>query len=290
MNFLNYLSMDFEVTKDFERLLRASAYRRPQNSRGVLGKSYRFFANGKRSLQDKDSYSVDYWRKFRDLHGSILDFGGGLCKVAPYLRTKGIEATDFEPYLIDPNSDSGMPSPIYSRQQAKRFLAEIADPKRKFDSIFLSSVLNSVPFARDRLCVLAVVHALCSRTTTVYGTCRDITDFSYEYSGVRNSNHFVFDSEPGVRLGDAVHRPKIQKFHDQAEARDMFDRFWKQVEFFPAGNIFHFCLKAPISVSAKVLSSALEFEFDLPFRDGTNLGLAKEAKIAFSKRLLIPLK
>jgi len=69
LHFLNYLSMDYHVDGDFGKLLRYSAYRRPQNNRGAVPKAYRFWANGERTLLDKDSYSTAYWRKFRDLHG-----------------------------------------------------------------------------------------------------------------------------------------------------------------------------------------------------------------------------
>lgn len=287
LNFLNYLSMDFHVDGDFEKLLRASAYRRPQNARGAVGKSYRFWANGERTLPDKDSYSVDYWRKFRDLHGVVLDFGGGLCKTAPYLQTKGINAIDFEPYRIDPDAGNGVPSPSYSRQQAKRFLSQIADPKFKIDSIFLSSVLNSVPFYRDRMCVLAVVHALSTRATTVYGTCRDSSDYNYEYGGIRNANYFTFDSEPMVRLGDFMGNPKLQKFETPESARGMFEKFWRKLDFWPAGNVFYFRLKSPVGVNIAVLREALDFEFGgLPFKDGSTMNLAKEAREAFSKRLM----
>lgn len=286
LTLLNYLSMDFHVDDDFKDMLRAGAYRRPQNNRGVVSKSYRFWANGCRTLLDKDSYSQKYWATFRELHGrSILDFGGGLCKVAPYLRTKGMDAIDFEPYRIDPDSDSGEPSPDYSRAQAKRFLDEIADPKRKFDSIFLSAVMNSVPFPEDRLMILAIVNALSTRETNVYGTCRDISDFTYEYGGVRNAGFFVFDSEPGVRLGDTASRPKLQKFMTEDEAKSYFNRFWLTSETYPGGNIFYFKLSNPRTYSLPVLGKALEFEWNLPFRDGSRLDLVKEAKEAFSSRL-----
>lgn len=290
LNFLNYLSMDFHVDSDFERLLRASAFRRPQNNRGAVPKAMRFWANGERTLPDKDSYSTDYWRKFRDLHGmNILDFGAGLGRAAPYLQTKGIEALDFEPYRIDPEGDAGVPSPEYSKQQARRFLRDVADPSVKFDSIFLCSVLNSVPFHRDRMCVLAIVHALSTRATKVYGTCRDISDYNYEYGGIRNANYFTFDSEPGVRLGDFMSRPKLQKFHTQAEARSMFGAFWKKVDMWPGGNVFYFRCESPVSISPKVLSAALEFEFNLPYLDKSTMGLVKEAKEAFGKRLMLKL-
>lgn len=288
LNFLNYLSMDFHVDNDFEKMLRHSAYRRPQNNRGIVPKAYRFWANGCRTLLDRDSYSTEYWIKFRNLHGSVVDFGAGLAKVAPYLTTKGIDAISFEPYLIDPDKGVGVPDPQYSRQQAKRFLEQIADPKRKFNSIFLASVLNSVPFAQDRLCVLAIVHALSSRDTVVYGTCRDISDYAYEYAGIRNANYFVFDSEPGVRLGDVARSPKLQKFHSQEEAHIMFARFWKEIEFWPGGNVFYFRLSAPMGFRPEVIGKALEFEFgELPYKDGSTMNLAAEAKAAFGKRLRV---
>lgn len=290
LNFLNYLSMDYHVDSDFERLLRHSAYRRPQNNRGAVPKAMRFWANGERTLPDKDSYSPEYWRTFRDLHGqNVLDFGSGLSKAAPFLQTKGVNAVDFEPFRIPPDADAQVPSPDYSREKAREFLEKIADPKFKFDSIFLCSVLNSVPFLKDRLCVLAIVHALSTRATVTYGTCRDISDYNYEYGGIRNANYFTFDSEPGVRLGDVMRNPKIQKFHTTDEARQMFSRFWKDIKFWPGGNIFYFRLQAPISFSPKVVAQALEFEFDLPYADGSSMGLVEEAKAAFSKRLMVTL-
>lgn len=291
LNFLNYLSMDFAIDDDFQKLLRFSAYRRPQNNRGMVPKAYRFWANGERTLQDKDSYSTQYWVKFRELHGnSVLDFGAGLGKVAPYLQTKGIDAIDFEPYRIDPDKDAGVPDADYSRQQAKRFLSQIADPKRRFDSIFLASVLNSVPFPADRLCVLAIVHALCSKQTVVYGTCRDISDFNYEYGGIRNANYFSLGTEPGVRLGDVARNPKIQKFETQDSARAMFSRFWKTIDFWPGGNVFYYRLADPMVFHPASVAKALEFEFDLPYKDKSTMGLAEEAKKAFSRRLGITLK
>ena len=284
--FLNYLSMDFHVDDDFKRLFRYSAFRRPANNRGALPKAYRFWANGHRTLPDRDSYSTQYWRQFRDTHGKgILDFGAGLGKVAPFLRSKGFEALDFEPYRIDPQGDVGTPSPAYSKQMAGLFLEAVADASTEFDSIFLASVLNSIPFAYDRMCVLAIVHALCLKSTGVYGTCRDLSDFNYEYGGIRNANYFTFDSEPGVRVGDVMRSPKIQKFETQDSARAMFTRLWNGIEFWPGGNVFYYRLTQPKGSNPAVLGKALELEFDLPYADGTGMGLVKQAKAAFGKRL-----
>lgn len=289
-HFLNYLSMDFHVDEEFSDLLRYSAYRRPQNNRGAVPKAYRFWANGERTLPDKDSYTHEYWVRFRELHGrNLLDFGSGLSKVAPYLNEKGFNCVDFEPYRIDPESDSGKPSPVYSKEKAREFLQTISNPEHHFDSIFLASVLNSVPFPEDRMAVLVIVHALSNLKTVVYGTCRDISDFHYEYGGIRQANYFVFDSEPGVRLGDAIANPKIQKFHEKEEMAQQLGMLWKTSDFWPGGNIFYWRAKNPKRVNLKVLAKALEIEFDLPYADGTRMGLVDEAKKAFGKRLGVKL-
>lgn len=285
--FLNYLSMDFHVDEDFKDLLRAGAFRRVSNNKGLVPKSYRFWANGCRTLLDRDSYTTEYWQNFRQLHGhNILDFGAGLCKVAPCLREKGMNAIDFEPYQVDPETQRGEPDIEYSRMRARQFLDAIADPNLQFDSIFLSAVLNSVPFPEDRLKVLAIVNALCSRQTKVYGTYRHISDFDYEYGGVRTAGFFVFDSEPGVRLGDIASRPKIQKFMDEAEADGYFKRFWLTTEHWKGGNVRYYMLSNPRGPSMAALGQSLDFEFgELPFRNGERMGLAKEARKAFESRL-----
>lgn len=286
MHFLNYLSMDFNVDQEFSDILRYSAYRRPQNNRGAVPKAYRFWANGCRTLPDKDSYTVDYWRHFRDLHGQhgILDFGAGLGKVAPFLREKGMQCIDFEPYRIDMDKDKGKVCPALSKREARRFLDEIADG-RKFSSIFLASVLNSVPFPKDRMCVLAIVHALSDRDTAIYGTCRDISDFNYEYGGIRNANYFVFDSEPGVRVGDVLRNPKIQKFETPETAKAMFSRLWNGFETWPGGNVFYYKAFAPKGINPAVVGQALELEFNLPYADGTTMDLVDHAKKCFGHRL-----
>ena len=124
----------------------------------------------------------------------------------------------------------------------------------------------------------------------VYGTCRDISDFNYEYGGIRNANYFVFDSEPGVRVGDVVKNPKLQKFHTQEEADAMFKRLWNKSEFWPGGNVFYYKLSAPKGVNPDVLSRALELEFDMPYSNGTTMGLVAKAKEVFGKRLKVKLK
>lgn len=286
LHFLNYLSMDYEVDGDFADVLRYSAYRRPQNSRGSVPKAMRFWANGERTLLDKDSYSTDYWSHFRELHGAtVLDFGAGLCKVAPFLETKGIACYDFEPFRIDPFAGNGVPCPAYSKKKAKEFLTQIGEGVI-FDSIFLASVMNSIPHPKDRMAVLIIVNALSAVDTGVYGTCRDISDFTYEYGGIRQANYFVFDSEPGVRLGDSLANPKIQKFHSQEEFTKLAKNLWRTVDTWKGGNVFYWRLENPKRPNPKVLGQAIDIEFErMPYADGSRMGLGKYAAKMFSKRL-----
>jgi hypothetical protein len=196
-----------------------------------------------------------------------------------------MDCIDFEPYAIDPAAEAKKPSSSYSREKAIQFLDRIADPSFSLDSIFMASVLNSIPFPRDRMCALAIVHALCGINTVVYGTCRHISDFTYEYSGIRQANYFVFDSEPGVRLGDALYNPKIQKFHSEEEFDTIAKNLWNTVDTWPGGNVFYWRLSSPKRVNLKVLREALHFEFNLPYQDGTTMGLADKAIQCFSNRL-----
>lgn len=286
---LNYLSMDFDVSKDMADLLRSCAFRRPQNARGHVPKAMRFWASNNRTLSDKDAYSDEFWCNWREYHGRcILDFGSGLSKSAPFLRKRGIDALDFEPYMIDMSKNKSQPDIAYSRMCAKNFLDNIAAGIH-FDSIFLCSVLNSVPFAEDRLKVLCIVHALSGFSTKIYGTCRDISDHQYEYSGIRQANYFVFDSEAGVRIGDYMSNPKIQKFHTQDEAADMLSRFWVDYSFHKGGNVFYFEASCPKRVNYNALIASLKFEFNLPFKGGESLDLADYALRSFGQRLGVDL-
>lgn len=291
LNVLNYLSMDFKIDKEMADLLRSCAFRRPQNNRGVLPKAFRFFANGHRTLQDKEAYSQAFWRTFRDMHGKyVLDFGAGLCKVKPVLEDKGIECVEFEPYRINMDKPGELmePDSDLSRQKAREFLDIIA-ADCKFTSIFLASVMNSIPFPEDRMKVLAIVHSLCQFSTGVYGTWRDISDLDYEYGGIRQASYFRFTDDDQVRLGDVLFRPKLQHFSSQEQTRKVFSTFFSDVRTYSGGNIHYVEAHCPKRVNYRILRAALEFEFDLPYRDGTRMNLVEEALSAFGRRLGVDL-
>jgi hypothetical protein len=92
------------------------------------------------------------------------------------------------------------------------------------------------------------------------------------------------------KLSPPGQNPKLQKFHTQEEADAMFKRLWNKSEFWPGGNVFYYKLSAPKGVNPDVLSRALELEFDMPYSDGTTMGLVAKAKDVFGKRLKVKLK
>jgi len=102
-----------------------------------------------------------------------------------------------------------------------------------------------------------------------------------------NSGNIAFrlEYEPGIRIGDFQDKPKVQKYHTVAEFRELFGPFFRSVkaeEF--ASNVTAICSGA-LPPARERLRAAIEFEFDLPYPDGSRMGLAGEAREAFSRRL-----
>src|SRR5690606_22883065 len=120
----------------------------------------------------------------------------------------------------------------------REFLAAVASGKR-FSSIFIASVLNSVPFAEDRRHIVTLLAALAWGTTArVYGAAsstkaafwRDVT--STQSANVRavNSVNFRLSYEPGIKLGDPAGKPKVQKYHSVSEFRGLFQHGFLRVD------------------------------------------------------------
>jgi hypothetical protein len=106
-----------------------------------------------------------------------------------------------------------------------------------------------------------------------------------------NSGNIAFrlEYEPGIRIGDFQDKPKVQKYHTVAEFRELFSPFFRSVKVDElSSNVTAVCSGA-LPVDAGRLGAAIDFEFDLPYPDGSRMGLAGEAREAFSRRLGIPL-
>ena len=100
---------------------------------------------------------------------------------------------------------------------------------------------------------------------------------------------FRLDYESGIRLGDFQDKPKVQKYHTEKEFHSLFIGLFRSVKVAEmSNNVTAICASAR-AVDVARLREAIEFEFDLPYPDGTRMGLIAEAKAAFEKRLGVEL-
>lgn len=286
---LNYLTMDFDLENRYAKDLRFNSFRRPWSVRDQLGIGFLVFSGftGK-TFNIKNRRHVEKWKK---VHGSkILDFGAGHITETNMLRSAGIDADPFEPYRI--KVGSWVVDIENSKDQASKFL-DIVRSGRRWESLFCSSVLNSVPFESDRRAIAGILAALCTAESRVFAhaLATNHDNFNYFYKdSVRGGSggqiQFKLNYEPGILIGDISRTPKIQKFHTQQEFLDLFSGCFKKVSVkYYKRNVIAVCLK-PKKISLSKLNKALELEFDLPYADGSRMGLAAKAKKCFKERLL----
>jgi len=286
---LNALSMDFAFAGVSADLLRYNAFRRARLRRKHLGSGFVFPVwKGRATDFDLDASLAD-WRAAYG--GRVLDFGAGHGDEAAMLAARGIDVLAFEPFPIAGDA----PDPAAGRASARALLRAAADG-RAFSSVVLSSVLNSVPFAEDRAHLVAIVAALCRPTTTVFAAARGDGDPGWR--GVLGGGHLSAASrgriqfpaeEPGTLLGDLRAAPKIQKFHAPDEFKALFEARFEEVTIGRHINNVTAICRRPRPIDRGALRDALVFEFDLPYPDGSRMGLAGEAIAAFSRQLGVTL-
>ena len=205
------------------------------------------------------------------------------------LRAAGIDCVPFEPYVLAGDKDEVSPSA--SRAIVRRFLDRVADGI-EFDSIFLASILNSVPFRQDREHIVALVASLCSPHTKAFACSASTTARTHLLAaGRRNYNKvdagkaaFSLGYEPNIVLGDFSKLPKAQKYHTVSEWRDLWATAFGKVraDSGPSTLVTAICQEAAVDHDA--IQAAIEFEFDLPYPDGSRMGLVDEAKAAWRSR------
>lgn len=293
---LNLLSMDFDIHNRYADILRYNSFRRARLTKpiGHISANFIWAMPGKRV--SAKSYNVtkpenrEKWIRFYGQ--SILDFGAGRMTDAATLRQLGIDATPFEPFCLQPESDEIDFN--LSVQVARNFLAEVASGKQ-WTSIFLTAVLNSVPFEQDRRYVLAIIAALCSPVTHVYALTQYAQSDSFKsvsgqskdlYKAAQSSIRFLLDYEKNVTLGEFGGKPKMQKYFERDEFISYFTPHWQNVRVsttFVASIAAECWAVKPQALG--LLRAALQHEFNLPYPDGRRMGLADEAVAAFSKRL-----
>ncbi len=291
---MNLLSMDFDIQTRYADLLRYNSFRRARRVREELGNGFIFAVHGSKPCSTFDiGRPADKARWVKEHGSSVLDFGAGHLTETFLLRQAGIACTPFEPYRLQGKDGINKTESV---QIARDFLTEVGSGT-EWTSIFISSVLNSVPFKEDREKISTICAALCKPFTKLYACASSASETGWRQvqgKGFLNHNNagniaFRLDYEPGVRIGDFQEKPKVQKYHTAQEFHALFTPFFRSVKVAEmSNNITAVCSGARAADLGK-LKEALEFEFDLPYPDGTRMGLVEEAKAAFSKRLGVAL-
>tara|TARA_B100001250_G_scaffold151566_2_gene130021 strand:+ start:23574 stop:25157 length:1584 start_codon:yes stop_codon:yes gene_type:complete len=305
--FLNHLSMDFDLEDKYADVLRYNSFRRASNRQGHLmsamcadmvtamsksGATHRPAS----VFNPSDEKHVKAWRRWYGT--TVLDFGAGLLDKSLIMRDEmGVDCVAFEPYYTG-GKDVGFDIES-ARYITDVFLERIADGT-KFDSIFLASVLNSVPFAKDREHIVRIVAALSTTGTVVYASA--ISRFAERYIasiGMKEniSNHetqfassFSAGYEEGVVVSDLIKHPKVQKYFSIDEWRELWSIGFSDVHsyLFKPNKVAHCVCRDPQPVDPTALSEAIKFEFNLPYPEGS-LDRSEQALEAFSRRLSIAL-
>lgn len=290
---MNLLSMDFDVHSRYADLLRHNSFRRARRVREELGNGFIFAVHGGRPCHTFDIFNSRQKAAWVREHGrSILDFGAGHLTETKMLRRAGFEVTPFEPYHIS-RSDIDKEK---SLELTREFLGAV-EAGTEWTSIFLASVLNSVPFQSDREHIAALLSALCHPHTKVYACASSTTETGWRqvngkaFLNKSNSGNIAFrlDYESGIRIGDFQDKPKVQKYHTEKEFYQLWTPFFRSVKVRELSNNITAACAHPRAVDPGKLRAAVEFEFNLPYPDGTRMDLVERAKEAFGKRLGVTL-
>jgi hypothetical protein len=295
---LNLLSMDFDLKNRFADYLRHNSFRRarvvvPGNS---LGYGFTFVVHPQQHPNTFSLANPEQLRAWEREHGTtILDFGAGRLKETTNLRRVGFDVDAFEPYRMGQGDEIDIEASV----RLNREFLEVVATGKEYSSIFLSAVLNSVPFYEDRVHVARILAALCGERTRVYASANAATQNNWRnYQGrgsldrtTGRSHGFILNYEPGMKLGDlGSGSPKAQKYHTLEEFQALFSLFFNQVKAeYYMKQVVTAVAWQPKPLAPAELRQSLEFEFDLPYPDGSRLGLGAAAVAAFSQRLGVEL-
>lgn len=286
---MNRLSMDFDIHNRYRDTLRHNSFRRARLRRQTMGSGFTFFIP--RAGDRWDVTNPANADKFRQHAGdSVVDFGAGHLHETNMLRSVGIHVAAFEPFHITDNDDIDKEA---SLRIVRDFLADISTG-RAFSTVFISNVLNSVPFESDRRHIAALTAALCGPKSFLRVSTMSVNNYAFQevdgYECKAGSHSrisaFALEYEEGVTLGDFQRKPKVQKFHTAEELASLFDPYFRSLDVYEVDGQLFLTARNPIPDAIKPdLQAAIEFEFDLPYPDGSRMGLVDEAKAAYSQRL-----
>jgi hypothetical protein len=291
---LNLLSMDFSLEAFTGDHLRHMAFRRASLKKQYFGSTIAMALGLAHGYQVDPALPESVALLQKRLGPRVLDFGSGRGEDAALLRGMGFDCINFEPFT--PYADHDAVDVEASIASGKALLEAVAAGK-VWTTIFMMSVLNSVPFHSDRLHVLTIVAALAADTTTVFSTAMGdrgkwsaLTAADAEHNQANNrSAMFVLNYEPRTTMSLKGDKPKVQHYFTYDETLALFEPHFRQVTARRKHSLWFVQAKGPRAIRRAALRAALEFEFDLPLPGGRRLGLAQEAIRAFETRLNISL-
>ncbi|HBM91018.1 MAG TPA: hypothetical protein DD400_03965, partial [Rhodospirillaceae bacterium] len=291
---LNFLSMDFDIHTRYADLLRYNSFRRVRRVRETLGWGFIFAHYKKSTVKEYDVTKPENAKHWKNLYGtSVVDFGAGHLTETMILRSIGVRVAPFEPYRI---KEKDVIDKEKSLSLVSQFLSDVA-AGTEYDSVFISSVLNSVPFKKDREHIACLCAALCGPKTRLYAVASARSHANWKnLAGCNQISErrlkeclFRLDYEGGISLGDFQSKPKVQKYHSQKEFYELFQPFFERVQVGErVHNVTAICAH-PKPINPTQLKAAFAFEFDLPYPDGNRMGLVDQATQAYEKRLGIKL-
>lgn len=291
---LNLLSMDFSMESSYADVLRYNSFMRERNTRETdaegncaLGDGFfkgLFPNNNGRDFFKLEGEILDAWvRKYGD---RIVDFGAGKLNNTRTLRNAGVFVSAFEPYFVTTGDEVHKEKSI---EIAKKFLDDV-ERGVEYTSVFISSVFNSVPFMADRIMIARIAAALCAPCGRVVCWCQSNQSQQFiitKKHNIANNSRLTFDLdyEPNTVLGDISKHPKVQKGHTKEELTDIFEQSFRNIDRIEMIHRFWYLEASRPVIDLQKLGEALDFEFELPYPDGSTMGLSQRAREAFGKRL-----
>ena len=295
---LNLLSMDFDMESTYADDLRFNSFMRERTTRetdaegnAALGDGFfkgLFPKNCGRDFCKLAGPPLEAWKRYYGV--SVVDFGAGKLNNTRTLRKAGIHVSAFEPYFVTVGDRIHKEK---SMEIAGQFLDEV-EAGTQYSSVFISSVFNSVPFMADRKQIAVIAAALCAPDGMAVCWCQSskapqFINTKKKFLAAEKVLTFDLDYEPNTILGDISNHPKVQKGHTEEEMREIFAPCFCHVKRLELINKFWYMEVTKPEVNPEALAAALDFEFELPYPDGSRMGLSQRAREAFEHRLGIKL-
>jgi hypothetical protein len=293
---LNLLSMDFDIHTRYADDLRFNSFRRSVGLRSVLGRGFLAHVWGEKVQGSEVDLAKNEAQKtawVREHGASVVEFGGGHCTDGDHLRAAGIHCASFEPYRLTEKDEIDKAKSV---AQTRAWLADIATG-RHYSSVIIPAVLNSVPFHQDRQHIITICAALCGPTSRLYISAVNTRDVQIQHAkGAQRLDKlrtqqagFLLDYEPNTRIGELNGKFKMQHYFTPREMGDLALERFESAKAHDLGNNTYCKAWSPRALDPVALRAALLFEFELPYPDGTRMGLGAEAIAAFERRLGIVL-